>query len=444
MGQEKRSCESRGWMPLTLAQLDFWEEYALHPDQSVSTVAHCLDIEGAVDQPALVEAITRTVHEADILSVRFRLQSGGGEPLQRCDTVQAPMLELRDLRGQPAPLQTAGRLMREDLESRLDLMRQPLSAQWLLRVGERRYLWYSRGHHIILDGYGMVLLERRCAQLYAHLLGAGEAGEPLRPFASFLDEETAYRRSRRFDEDRRYWHSYLDAGPTLAVLRKGAEADAVEERHAEVALSGEFAQRLRELSDATGIGWPDLLVMLSGAYLLQYSMATGEKGSLPVWLPFMSRWGSVAAHIPSLAVNILPLHLTAVSGEPLGDFLKRVARVLRQQRRHGRYRIEQIAADRGLAKGTRFLFSPLINVLPFDPPTFEGCRVTRQILASGPGDGFDLTYRGCSDGSSLLLSLDADPAAIASEAFDRHRRELPAFLSRAVATGALTTSVVRL
>lgn len=173
MGQEKRSCESRGWMPLTLAQLDFWEEYALHPDQSVSTVAHCLDIEGAVDQPALVEAITRTVHEADILSVRFREQSGRGEPQQRCDTVQAPMLELRDLHGQPAPLETARRLMREDIESRLDLMRQPLSVQWLLRVGERRYLWYSRGHHIILDGYGMVLLERRCAQLYAHLLGAG-------------------------------------------------------------------------------------------------------------------------------------------------------------------------------------------------------------------------------------------------------------------------------
>lgn len=211
-----------------------------------------------------------------------------------------------------------------------------------------------------------------------------------------------------------------------------------------MALPGEFAQRLRELSDASGIGWPDLLVMLSGAYLLQDSMATGETGSLPVWLPFMSRWGSVAAHIPSLAVNILPLHLTAVSGEPLGDFLKRVVRVLRQQRRHGRYRIEQIAADRGLAQGTRFLFSPLINVLPFDPPTFEGCRVTRQILASGPGDGFDLTYRGCSDGSSLLLSLDADPAAVAPEAFDRHRRELPAFLSRAVATDALTTSLVRL
>ncbi|WP_163578151.1 condensation domain-containing protein [Halomonas faecis] len=441
MEQEKRSCESRGWMPLTLAQLDFWEEYALHPDQSVSTVAHCLDIEGAVDQPALVEAITRTVHEADILSVRFRLQSRGDEPLQRCDTVQAPMLELHDLRGQPDPLQAAQRLMQEDLGAQLDLMRQPLSAQWLLRVGERRYLWYSRGHHIILDGYGMVLIERRCAQLYAHLLGYGEAGEPLRPFASFLDEETAYRRSRRFDEDRRYWQAYLEACPTLPVLHKGAEADAAEQRHAEVALPREFAHRLRELSDVTGIGWPDLLVMLSGAYLLQYALAMGETGSLPVWLPFMSRWGSVAAHVPSLAVNILPLHLTSVSDEPLGDFLQRVARVLRQQRRHGRYRIEQIAADRGLAKGTRFLFSPLINVLPFDPPTIEGCRVARQILASGPGDGFDLTYRGCSDGTSLLLSLDADPAAIDQVAFGRHRRELPAFLSRAVAAGGLSTSL---
>ena len=31
------------WLPLTLAQLDFWEEFRLHPDTPVSTVAHAIE-----------------------------------------------------------------------------------------------------------------------------------------------------------------------------------------------------------------------------------------------------------------------------------------------------------------------------------------------------------------------------------------------------------------
>ncbi|PMR73605.1 condensation domain-containing protein [Billgrantia endophytica] len=440
-----RQCDTSGsWLPLTLAQLDFWEEYSLQPDQSISTVAHCIDIEGAVDQAALIESITRTVTEADVLSVRFHLPSDGRQPLQRCAAEWTPNLVLRDLRGEPDPLQAAQRLMRADVEARCDLLQSPLAAQWLLRVSERRHLWYSRGHHIILDGYGMVLLERRCAQLYAHLIGRGEPGKPLKPFAHYLAEEEAYRRSQRFDEDRRFWRDYLDSSHDLSVLHKGEESDVAEERHAELALTETLERRLNAVANDTGIGWPDLLVMLTGLYLLQHQPAGHGSDALAVWLPFMSRWGSVSAYIPSLTVNILPLYVDAPGEESLGSFLNRMTNVLRRQRRHGRYRIEQFAADRGLSKGTRFLFSPLINVLPFDTPVFWGCRVERQVIATGPGDGFDLTYRGRSDGSALSLMLDADPAIVASDEYARHRRELPAFLARALSPGALTTAVAHL
>ncbi|GAB2800435.1 norspermidine-2,3-dihydroxybenzoate synthase VibH [Halomonas shantousis] len=440
MEQVRQSDASQGWMPLTMAQLDFWEEYSLQPDQSISTVAHCLDIEGAVSQAALIEAIVCTISEADVLSVRFHLPPGG-QPLQCCAAEQAPLLMLHDLRGEADPLQAAHLMMRADVESHRDLLQPPLSAQWLLRVTERRYLWYSRGHHIVLDGYGMVLLERRCAQLYAHLLGQGEVDEPLRPFSRYVSEEQAYQRSSRCEEDRRFWRDYLDGGPGLPVLRKGEEGDMTAVQHAEVTLSEALECRLRAASSVTGIDWPDLLVMLTGLYLLRHESSLRKADELAVWLPFMSRWGSVSAHIPSLAVNILPLYLSTTDEEPLGDFLGRVASVLRRQRRHGRYRIERLATDRGLAKGTRFLFSPLINVLPFDPPTFRGCHVKRRVIATGPGDGFDLTYRGHSDGTALTLMLDADPMTLAPSVFARHRHELPAFLARALRPGALATEV---
>ena len=125
-------------------------------------------------------------------------------------------------------------------------------------------------------------------------------------------------------------------------------------------------------------------------------------------------------------------------GESLGAFLTRNAANLRKQRLHGRYRIEQIAADREIPKGRRFFFSPLINVLPFSAPVFAGLTVIRHILANGPGDGFNLTFRGEDDGSELNLHIDADSALTQAEDFARYLEELPLFLDAMLREEALT------
>ena len=91
------------------------------------------------------------------------------------------------------------------------------------------------------------------------------------------------------------------------------------------------------------------------------------------------------------------------------DFLKRTSIALHDIRAHSRYRIETLAADQGIGKGMRYFFSPLINILPFDPPVFIGCETVRQVMASGPGDGFNITWRGRTDCSELHLDIDAEP-----------------------------------
>lgn len=429
-------------MPLTLAQLDFWEEFTLHPGLPVSTVAHCLDIEGAVDRVALINAVVRTVQEADVLSIRFQPSARDGVPLQCCDPMRVPELRTIDFRQSPDPMRSAEEIMRADVEAPLDLLSEPLTAHWLFQVGESRYLWYIRGHHIVLDGFGMGLIEQRCGQLYTHFLSGADAGESFPPFSKYLAEEESYRVSERCQHDGDFWRRYLDSPIALPVLRKGGEDYGEEGHHAEAELPAEWCERLCRLAVDTGIGWPDLLVMLSGAYLFLHlpTQDLGDQRALPIWLPFMSRWGSVSAYIPALVVNILPLVVTVEADETLDRFLHRMERVLRQQRAHGRYRIEQIDADQGLPDGSRYFFSPLVNVLPFDPPLFDGCRVKRSVLSSGPGDGFNVTFRGRSDGSGLVLSLDVD-LSISRRAFDLHWQQLRAFLVRALMPSALSGRV---
>ncbi|WP_138466698.1 condensation domain-containing protein [Poseidonocella sp. HB161398] len=426
-----------GRLPLTLAQLDFWEEFRFHPGEPVSTVGHAVRLEGDLDAAALARAIATACAETDVLALRFHDE--GGRIRQSCDPGRAPELLRADLRGTDDPEAEAQRRIEADMAAVLDLGRDPLSVQWLLRTGDRRWLWYNRGHHIMLDGYGVFLIEQRVAQLYRHFASGGPAGTPFRPFAAFLEEETAYRAGPAAARDGAFWREALARPVPLPVLEKGGEDYAAEGYYSEPPLDPGLPLQLSRTAAETGTGWPDLLVLASAAYLHRH--LPREEAALPVWLPFMSRLGSVSALVPCLAVNILPLFVTVGPEERFGGYLARMQGELRRLRRHGRYRIEQIAADHGIGAGRRFFFSPLVNVMPFDPPEFPGCRASREVLANGPADGFNLSFRARRDGEELALGIDGDPALTSAAEFARHEAEIPAFLSRAFAPGGLETEM---
>lgn len=64
------------WLPLAPAQLDFWEEHTLHPGQTLSTVAHCTELCGAVEEETLCRAIATTLAETQAFALRFGERHG--------------------------------------------------------------------------------------------------------------------------------------------------------------------------------------------------------------------------------------------------------------------------------------------------------------------------------------------------------------------------------
>lgn len=398
-----------GWYPLTAGQMDFWEEFLFHPDQPVSTVAHVIAFDGALNEAALVDAIRQTLAETDTLALAFRERADGGVE-QRRDPSRIPRLQQYDLRGKPDPDAAAHRIMRADMDAPLDLRRQPLSAQMLLRLGETRWFWYSRGHHIVLDGYGMSLIERRVAQSYAAAHGQGQPGAPFGRLADFLMEERDYADSLACLRDRAYWADLLEPHRTdLPVLRKGAEDYGAPPLASSFTMGTDFDAALQRAARAAGLNWADLLTLLSAIWLSSHDPGRRDPAG-PVWLPYMSRMGSVSANIPAMVVNIMPLFAAANAGEPLADQIARLSRQLRQQRRHGRYRVEEMARDCAIPSGHRFHFTPLVNVMPFAPPEFHGVETRRMVLAAGPGDGFNISFTGSGTGAGLTAAIEAEQA----------------------------------
>lgn len=439
------------WLPLTLAQLDFWEEFRLHPGAGVSTVAHAVELQG-VDQPAaLARAILQTIAETDAMALRLRL-GRDGQPRQRVAAGARPDLRALDLADASQPRDRAFELMHHDVAAPLDLLTAPISAQWLIRLGPGHYIWYNRNHHIAVDGYAMALIEQRCAWLYtAHRCGRDSASGPkLRPLRDYLCEEASYRASSRHDADGQHWQRLLSDAPRPQVLQKGSENYPARPLAAGHDLTGLRAPLLAQ-AERLSLGWPDLASMLcavwAGLRLDDGAVRREMQGKailMPVWLPFMGRMGSVSAAIPALVVNILPLLVRLDPSRSLAQTLTELAGQLRLMRRHGRYRIEQIAADCGIGHRSRFFFSPLVNVLPFDPPQFAGCDCDRHVLSNGPGDGFNITLRGDSRADGLHLWVEADPQLTPAAGFRGLAADLPRFLARGLEPARLDQPLYRM
>ncbi|MFB2532074.1 condensation domain-containing protein [Paracoccus sp. p3-h83] len=422
------------WHPLTAQQADFWHEYRATAGDDQGTVIHALHLHGPGDDAALAAAIAGAVAECDVLALRLAASAGDGLPMQAVDPARRPRPRRIDLRDQPDPEAAARNWITATLATSRDLLRDPLADHALIRLGDSDWIWAARGHHMMLDAYAMSLIESRAARLYAAAVAATPPGPALRPLADYLTDEAAYLASPRASADRAAWRAIMDQAPPLALARRGAAPAPVHEL--DQPLPDHLGQGLMACGRALSLSWPDALTLIAAAVLIDHpalpAVNRQTPGHLTLWRAEMGRLGCVAAAVPALVVNLLPLPLTRAPGQHLPDLLRAGAAALRLQRRHARWRFERLADDLGIAPPHRPLISPLINVVPFAASDFPGLATRQEVLAAGSADGLTLTFRATPMAADLHLMIEADASLIPLDAAQRLPADLLAGIERAI------------
>jgi amino acid adenylation domain-containing protein len=180
--------------------------------------AATLRLTGALDEPALERSLAELIRRHAIL--RTALSLDGGELVQRVFDDLAPPLEKLDLRALPAAEQDAriARLVAAEAQRPFDLARGPLLRLFLARLADDRHTLLFSVHHLVTDGWSMLLVVRELDRLYAAARGLGLPPPP--PQFQFRDF-AAWERSRlaeRGDDDRRHWKQYLDGAMPVLLL----------------------------------------------------------------------------------------------------------------------------------------------------------------------------------------------------------------------------------
>ncbi|WP_330249609.1 amino acid adenylation domain-containing protein [Nocardia sp. NBC_00565] len=416
--------------PLSAAQRGIWFAQHIAGDTPIS-IAQYVELVGALDLDTLADAARRTGREFG--TGYIRLLDVDGQPYQFVDTTIHDELVTIDLRDRPDPEAAAHAWMRAEYSAPLDLMRDRLVAVAMLRIAEDRWFWYSRMHHIVLDGMGALALVQRTGELYNAAVEGREApAAKAEPLAKIVDADLAYRSSDRFDADREYWRDHL-AGMADPVNLAGREAD-VDAHPSRIsgALPAATAELLDSVAKAANSGAAPTIVAAFGAYLAAMTGASEVVLSLPV----SARTTASLRRSGGMVANVVPLRLTLTPTTTVGSVIRAAQGELTGALRRQRYRQEDIVRDLGWAMDEAASFGPAVNLMMVDTRIQLGSVTGRlHVLTSGLIDDLFVNLYPGVGGESTHIDLQGNGNLYSEAELAAHHARFLMFLHRFLAAG---------
>jgi amino acid adenylation domain-containing protein len=319
-------------LPLSFAQQRLW---FLAQIEGVSESYHIpvgLRLTGELDVGALRRALDRLVARHEALRTTFA--SVDGQPVQRI-AAEDSVFDLRehDLRQHSDTEGALQRLAVEEAATAFDLQAGPLIRGRLIRLADREHVLLVTMHHIVSDGWSMVVLNSELSALYAAFRN-GQA-DPLPALAIQYPDYAVWQRRWLTGEvlqaQRDYWQRTLAGAPAVLELptdhRRPIQQDYAGAFVA-LELDDSLTAGLKALSkrhDAT------LFITLLAGWAAVLSRLSGQD-DVVIGAPFANRGSVEVDPLIGFFVNSLALRVD-LSGRPVvGELLQRVkARVLEAQ-----------------------------------------------------------------------------------------------------------------
>ncbi|WP_194967454.1 enterobactin non-ribosomal peptide synthetase EntF [Klebsiella pneumoniae] len=422
-------------LPLVAAQPGIWMAERLSTLPGAWSVAHYVELRGALDPTLLGKAIVAGLQQADTLSLRFEEEEGEVWQWLAADRTFAEP-SIIDLRTAPDPHRAATERMQADLAQDLRVDGgNPLVCHQLLRVGDDRWYWYQRYHHLLVDGFSFPAITRQIAAIYrAWQRGEATPESPFTPIAEVVDEYQRYAGSEAWQRDKAFWQAQRQALPAPASLSAaplGGRAAGSDIWRMKLEMNADAFRRLA--SHAPQCQPADLALALTTLWLGRLC----NRMDYAAGFIFMRRMGSAALTSTGPVLNVLPLAVHIDAQETLADLAMRLAAQLKKMRRHQRYDAEQIVRDSGKAAGDEPLFGPVLNVKVFDYQLdIDGVQAVTHTLATGPVNDLELALFPDETGG-LSLEILANKARYDEAELRRHMARLTALLAQFAADPTL-------
>ncbi len=347
-----------GRVGASVAQEALWFSHKLVPDVANNISAY-LEISGPMDQLAMVAALRHVCREAQTLRITFAEDDDGLHQTVRDADGWEP--DFFDVSHTGNPESAARSVISEMTRRAFDLSHDIMYRAGLIKLDELRHSLFIVVHHIVCDGFGLLIAVRRIAELYTALESGVGPSQPRFCSPEFVTrDDCVYRRSQSFFSDKEFWDDYMRAWPEPLNISQTATSRQPSTLHQGFTLTGDDARRLRSAANHVGVSMPRFVTASLAGCL---SRASAES-QFPIRLSSANRFG-VAWNTPCSLANAVPIRVDVARGISFKDFAHSLDRAVGQVLPRARYHISEIQRDTCMLRSQRNRFGPIFNILPF-------------------------------------------------------------------------------
>ncbi|MHA7652148.1 condensation domain-containing protein, partial [Mycobacterium sp. ML4] len=354
-------------LPLTRGQLDIWLSQETGGSQTDWLMGWFVPIRGEVDPDVVDRAIRQVVDEAEPLRVSFF--EVDGQILQTA--IDDPDIEIahHDLRHSQNPVRDAYQVASSIQRTPLPWS-GPLYKFALFQTRSDEFHLFICVHHIVIDGFGTVLITERIAAVYSALISGKPA--PAAAFGSLrdlVDYESEYEKSGEYLEDQAYWRKNrtVEDGPAYQLTQATDRPD-IYPASAPIRLDPAVVNRVEEFCEEIGVR-SSSVITAACALLVREWCSGGSDVALD--FPVSRRIGAQSKTLPGMISGFVSLALSVSPSSTVADFCEHVETHIRGALRHQRFPVQVLEKNRGprgavqQAARVAVNFFPSVTISPF-------------------------------------------------------------------------------
>jgi amino acid adenylation domain-containing protein len=335
--------------PLSSSQREIWFDQIVHAGIPLYNIGGVTEIPGPIDPALFRAAVERVVRENDAMRVILH----PGDPLPVQEMLVDPPVPFRflDLSRDPNPDAASREWMQREFARPFALYGHLLFDYTLIKLGDRKYRWLIKQHHLIGDGWSISLIVRRMAEAYSDLASldlardtAGRAATTAQPsYLDFVQDDAEYLESPKFDTDRAYWAAkYADASEPMIERDAGpahrVPAGPVPSGVGQMWLERRFYDELAQM--ATDLGATIFHVMVGALY--SYFANVNGRADVVIGLPILNRATRSMKDTVGLFAGVSPARFRLGDDLTFAELIAAIGRELRQDYRRQRFPLSEI------------------------------------------------------------------------------------------------------
>jgi len=316
--------------PLTHQQKGIWYIEKLYPDTTIGIIAGTLRYEGSFDLDKIEAAINLAIEKND--AVRLRMTEEMGTPVQYI----APY--------EPVHLDRFAFSSNEELykwdtiQSTLpfQLTDAPLFYFALVSVGDSNGGFYMRMHHMITDGWSMVMIANQVFEYYAALQeGRPIDSAPLPSYTAYIDGEKKYLGSQRFENDKNYWEEKFENWQEVCTLKNRKKSGiSSQAKRRTLVLPQKLSIKIHEYCQEKGVSPFSLFIAAVSMYLNRVA----GKENVVLGTTLLNRTNAAEKNTAGMFASLgVPLCIPIRYDMNFDSFVEQVSKEILSALRHQKY-----------------------------------------------------------------------------------------------------------